>query len=148
MICICSEILLFISMSIYECLDVTRMHSSRMRAARSLTASCSIYRGPVCLGACVLGGLYAQGPACPGEGHACQGGPAGPEGVYPMHTPLWTEFLTHTCENITFPQLLLRGVTTCTGKYCVSCLLVIPRSIYPCLDPPLDSDRSSNMILV
>ena len=26
-------------------------------------------------------------------------------------TPLWTEFLTHACENITFPQLLLRTVT-------------------------------------
>ena len=24
--------------------------------------------------------------------------------------PLWTEFSTHTCENITFPQLLLRMV--------------------------------------
>ena len=24
--------------------------------------------------------------------------------------PLWTEFLTHTCENITFPQLRLRTV--------------------------------------
>ena len=22
------------------------------------------------------------------------------------YTPLWTEFLTHTCENITFPQML------------------------------------------
>ena len=26
---------------------------------------------------------------------------------------LWTEFLTHACENITFPQLLLRTVTIC-----------------------------------
>ena len=27
------------------------------------------------------------------------------------YTPLlWTEFLTHACENITFPQLLLRTV--------------------------------------
>ena len=24
--------------------------------------------------------------------------------------PMWTEFLTHACENITFPQLLLRTV--------------------------------------
>ena len=29
-----------------------------------------------------------------------------------VHLPLWTEFLTHTCENITFPQLCLRTVTT------------------------------------
>ena len=29
-----------------------------------------------------------------------------------IHTPLppWTEFLTHACENITFPQLLMRTV--------------------------------------
>ena len=31
------------------------------------------------------------------------------EGVHP---PLWTEFLTHTCESIIFPQLRLRTVTT------------------------------------
>ena len=29
-----------------------------------------------------------------------------------MHAPPWTEFLTHSCEIITFPQLLLRLVTT------------------------------------
>ena len=29
-----------------------------------------------------------------------------------IHTPLWTEFLTHACENITFPQLRLRMVIT------------------------------------
>ena len=26
-----------------------------------------------------------------------------------MHTPLWTEFLIHTCENITLPQLVAGG---------------------------------------
>ena len=26
------------------------------------------------------------------------------------HPPLWTEGMTHVCENITFPQLLLRTV--------------------------------------
>ena len=31
--------------------------------------------------------------------------------------PPWTEFLTHTCENITFPQQLLRTVMT-TYKEC------------------------------
>ena len=31
-----------------------------------------------------------------------------PTGVYT--SPLWTEFVTHSCENITFPQLLLRTV--------------------------------------
>ena len=33
---------------------------------------------------------------------------------YTPHPPLWTEFLTHTCENITFQQLLLRAVITCS----------------------------------
>ena len=39
-------------------------------------------------------------------------GPGG-MGVCPggVHLPLWTAFLTHTCENITFPQLCLRTVT-------------------------------------
>ena len=41
--------------------------------------------------------------------------PARGRGVYPSTSwdttpPLWTEFLTHACENITFPQLLLRTV--------------------------------------
>ena len=39
------------------------------------------------------------------RGHACLGGMCG------MYASLlWTEFLTHVCENITFPQLLLRAV--------------------------------------
>ena len=34
------------------------------------------------------------------------------------YTPLlWTEFLTHACENITFPQLLLRRVKTSLSFY-------------------------------
>ena len=35
-------------------------------------------------------------------------------GVCPwcVHLPPWPEFLTHACENITFPQLLLRAVKT------------------------------------
>ena len=32
-----------------------------------------------------------------------------PPGLRGRH-PMWTEFLTHTCENITFPQLCLRMV--------------------------------------
>ena len=43
--------------------------------------------------ACMPGGMRASG-ACV----AC------------TPPPLWTEFLTHACENITFPQLLLRAV--------------------------------------
>ena len=35
------------------------------------------------------------------------GGVLGEGGVRPA---LWTEFLTHACEYITFPQLLLRAV--------------------------------------
>ena len=31
-------------------------------------------------------------------------------GVSLRGVSLWTEFLTHSCENITFPQLLLRTV--------------------------------------
>ena len=46
-------------------------------------------------------------------GGVCTGGSA-PGGV---RLPLWTEFLTYACENITFPQLLLRTVTT--QKWCM-----------------------------
>ena len=62
-------------------------------------------------------GVFAQGGICPGEASArgrgvCPGGagylPKG--GCIPVCTevdtiPLWTEFLTHSCENITLPQL-------------------------------------------
>ena len=51
-----------------------------------------------------------------------------PRGEY---TPLWTEFLTHACENITFPQLLLRTVTSPLGHdaYAVNpdCLISIAK---------------------
>ena len=42
--------------------------------------------------------------------HSAWGGSAHPQTKNPWADPpplhLWTEFLTHTCENITFPQLL------------------------------------------
>ena len=41
--------------------------------------------------------------------------------------PLWTEFLTHACENITFPHLLLRTVTNdfiSLPSLCRKCVLV------------------------
>ena len=35
-------------------------------------------------------------------------------------SPLWTEFLTHACENITFPQLLLRTVKIYVPKFFIA----------------------------
>ena len=54
-------------------------------------------------GVVCLVGLSAQGVG------VCQDGC--------VHLPLWTEFLTHACENITFPQLRLRTVITVKIKY-------------------------------
>ena len=101
------------------------MHSSRMRAVRCrgcLGGGVSDQgvclrgfwpEGGVCPRGVCPGGVSAQGGVCPGgwclprEGVclACL-----PGGCLPRQTlpPLWTEFLTHACENITFPQLLLR----------------------------------------
>ena len=96
----------------------TRMHSNRMR-----TVCCSGHWGDVWPGGCLvwLGclprgvsaqGISVWGDVCPGS--SVQGGvfhPALGDGVSaPVHAgihtlPLWTEFLTHACENITFPQL-------------------------------------------
>ena len=42
-------------------------------------------------------------------GGSVRGGVSAQGGVY---TSLWTEFLTHACENITFPQLRLGTVIT------------------------------------
>ena len=61
-----------------------------MRTARLLTVSQH-----------ALGrGVSAQGGVCRG---CLLGGSVSPGGV--VDTPLWTEFLTYACENITLPQL-------------------------------------------
>ena len=54
--------------------------------------------------------MSAQGDVCPGV-CVCPEGVClvGPGGVSVRHPP-WTEFVTHACENITFPQLHLRTV--------------------------------------
>ena len=85
-----------------------------------------------------LGGGLPEGGVCLGGGDIC----LGEGGVYPLgteadtpplppdpevdtprprgrHTPPWTQFLTHACENITyitFPQLLLRTVIRSSHK--------------------------------
>ena len=61
-------------------------------------------------GGCLPGSLPRGGDVCPGE---CmpRGGDVCPGECIPMgQTPPRTDFLTHACENITFPQPLLRTV--------------------------------------
>ena len=72
----------------------TRMHSSRMHTVRCS----SRLPGGVCPGGCLPGGVYPGG--------VCSGG-VWPGGACPVRcTPtLWTEFLTHACENITFKNI-------------------------------------------
>ena len=60
-------------------------------------------------GGCLPRGVCRGGGSAPGEGCLPRGRGVCLEGV---HLPLWTEFLTHTCESIIFPQLRLRTVTT------------------------------------
>ena len=64
----------------------TIMHSSRMRTIRC-TGHLSCH---ACPPSCTAPLSHMPAPA--------------------MHAPPWTEFLTHDCEHITFPQLLLRTV--------------------------------------
>ena len=68
--------------------------------------------GSVCLeGGGLFRGVSAYGGICPGECvcfRGCVCIPACNEVDTPP--PPLTEFLTHACENITFPQLLLRTV--------------------------------------
>ena len=102
----------------FEDIDLTRMHSSGM-----CTIHCSGHLGGVCPGEVCLG-VFAQVGVCPGvfaygvfakgvyvQGGVCLGGCLSKKGVClgGVH-PLWTEFLAHACENITFLQLLLRTV--------------------------------------
>ena len=82
-------------------LKVTRLHSSRMRTARSLTVSPSM----LCWGGVAgPGGCLVRGVAWSGGG----GIPACTE-ADPPPPPLWTEFLTHASENIILPQSSFAG---------------------------------------
>ena len=77
---------------------LTRIHSSRMRTARSLTVSRSIQSE----------GVSAQAPPPMQTPPGCRP---------PAADPLWTEGMTHACEIITFPQLLLRALTMHTTTH-------------------------------
>ena len=58
--------------------------------------------------------------------------------LFTIHAPLWTEFLTHACENITFPQLLLLMVIiTLSKSSAVALALIIVRSILRASQHPL-----------
>ena len=58
--------------------------------------------------------------------------------LFTIHAPLWTEFLTHACENITFPQLLLLMVIiTLSKSSAVTLALVIVCSILQASQHPL-----------
>ena len=92
----------------------TRMHSSRIH-----TVCCSGCRGGgnFCLGAVCPKGVYwgvytshTKKQTCPLPTQRQM--PPRPRVRHPQPPPrpLWTEFLTHTCENIIFPQLLLQTV--------------------------------------
>ena len=62
------------------------------------------------------GGVSAQEGVCLPRGmSACQWGVCLPGGC--LADPPWTEFLTHACGNITFPQLRLR--TVLKDLYCL-----------------------------
>ena len=56
-----------------------------------------------------LGGMHTWGCVCPGGRHA-QGVCVYPVGISHACPPPPDRILSTTCENITFPQLLLRAV--------------------------------------
>ena len=93
----------WVSIMIELITSLTRMHSSRM---------CSSDR---------LGEMPEWGCVCQGGG-CLPGGVAYLGWVYTIpprhrgrHPPPWAEFLTHTCENVTFPQQQLRMVIIMKG---------------------------------
>ena len=123
----------------------TRMHSSRMRTGRTLTifrsrlvaGGCTcLVRGGTCLvrgGTCLVQGgvpawsggctclvqrgLWSQGVSGPGGGTCLV--PGGVPGQVP---PLWTEFLTHACENITLAKTSFRPVIMHKSEFKTLCM--------------------------
>ena len=96
----------------------TSMHSSRMRTARC-NGRFSCHTLPATDAPCHAHPLSTHTPC-----HACPPPPHMPPTMHTpathapmphiytlpctppaMHAPLWIEFLTHACENITLPQL-------------------------------------------
>ena len=80
-----------------ECIAVGWVPSAAVAAGGGVSAQWGIclwgaYPGGVCPGGCLLGGVCHTPPV------QCM------LGYTP--SPLWSEFLTHACENITFPQIL------------------------------------------
>ena len=111
-------VLLLIEITDY--INMTRMHSSRMRTGRSLTVCCSLLpvvgggsgpggvclvRGGVCSGGTWSGGVSAPGGCLVWGGGFCSGGVSQHALRQTPSLFLWTEFLTHACENITLAQL-------------------------------------------
>ena len=101
-----------------------RMHSSRKRTVR-----CSSHRGKEFLpGGCLPGGVSA-----------CRE-------VYTSPPPLWTDFYI-CCENITFPQLLLRTVNIKSQNHKASkhsCSFIRSRNYAKPIDSYLLDLHSSN----
>ena len=95
----------------------TRLHSSRMRTARTLTVSpsmlCSAGGGTWFWGCTWFwGGVYLV----PGVVFAPGGGVPGPGGGgLVRYPPLWTEFLTHASEIITLPETSFAGGNNLTS---------------------------------
>ena len=104
-------------------LTTTSMHSSRMRTTRLLPISPSMHCawGGVCYtgGVCYPGDVCYLGVSATGARCLLTGGclllrgMSAFWGVYPSmhwgrHTPLWTEWLTDRCKNITFTNFVCR----------------------------------------
>ena len=107
----------------------TRMHSSRIcTARRNCRFSCNtcpplrytpLFHAPSAMHAPLLGtppAMHAPMPHTPIATHTPHACPPitthARHAPLPHTSPLWTEFLTHACENITLPQTSFPG-----GKY-------------------------------
>ena len=98
-----------------ECIPVGCVPSAAVAVGGGWGCLEGVCPGGVCPGGCLPGGVSAQGWGVSAWGlcvsqHALGRGCL-PRGCVcipaPVHAgiPHWTEFLTHACENITFPQL-------------------------------------------
>ena len=85
-------------------IDITRLHSSRMHTARLLTVSPSMHCSG---GGCLLRGLSGPGGGLI-RGESLFWGEVSQHALR-LIPPPWTEFLTHTTENITLPQTSFAG---------------------------------------
>ena len=101
---------------------LTRMHSSRMRTGRTVTVFWKLEEPPP--GPDPPQKIWSRHPPSPPKIWSRHTHPSPenleqtpPPKIWSRHPPLWTEFMTHACENITLAETSFRPVIILFNRF-------------------------------